>query len=73
MTIDLRYIIPIGIFYLPGFLMLIGAFMLGFNLYQVRGVVAVFGALAGFICALVSAVVLFTECRPMLVKIGGAA
>lgn len=55
MTIDLRYIIPIGAFYAPGLMMLFGGWVLGYSLEEMRNFVAGFGAIVGCGCALVAA------------------
>lgn len=55
MTIDLRYVLPIVAFYVPGVMMLLGGLALGFSLDEMRDGVAIFGSsFGGAICLIVA-------------------
>lgn len=47
MTIDLRYILPIAAFYVPGVMIVLGGFALGYSLAEMRDGVAAFGSSFG--------------------------
>jgi len=61
--IDLRYVIPVVAFYLPGLMMLTGGWVLGFSVEEMRETVALIGALSGG-CAFAGAA-LFTPHEPV--------
>ena len=65
MRIDLRYPIVIGVFYLPGLLMLIGAWLLGYSTEEAREVIAVMGGFLGFVSAFLAAFLLHVGSDPI--------
>jgi hypothetical protein len=71
MTIDLRYIICFASFYAPGFMLLTGAWLLGYSIAEVRETIAVIGLVMGFMLSLVLAVALFLDGKSIPFSIGG--
>lgn len=65
MRIDLRYVIPVVMFYLPGVLVLLGGLALGYSIAEIRLVVAIFGILCGFMLSAISGIVMFTADDPI--------
>jgi len=49
MRVDLRYVVVLLAFYVPGLLMYIGSLMLGFTLEESRYAIAIMGTLFGSI------------------------
>ena len=71
MRIDARYFIPVAFFYVPGILAAGGAFILGYSLAEARSFVAIFGAVAGTILAMVSAAIMVDRDAPIWIKLWG--
>lgn len=61
MWIDLRYVIVLGVFYVPGLLILIGAWLLGYSTAEAREFVAIMGVSAGIVASGVTALGLFVD------------
>lgn len=70
MWIDMRYPLAIGAFYLPGLLMIVGGWLLGFSLDEMRLVVALLGSILGAMVAGVATAALFINCEPIWVRVG---
>ncbi len=47
MMVNLRYLIPIAAFYVPGVMMLIGALVLGYSVSEVRDTISFAGTSVG--------------------------
>jgi len=69
MTIDLRYILPLIAFYVPGLLILIGAWALGYTTEEARDAVAVMGGISGAMALIFCAAFLFSERKPIRVRL----
>lgn len=65
MRIDLRYIITAAVFYAPGLVMLIGAWMLGFDTSEVRHDVLAIGWASGTAASLFVGMMLFLGGKPI--------
>ena len=71
MRIDLRYLIIVAMFYVPGALLLIGAWALGYSTNEAREGVALIGAILGSASAITIGGILFAERGPIWWQIGG--
>ena len=65
MRIDLRYVIVFLAFYAPGVMMLIGGFVLGFSIDEMRTTVALFGFIFGIFPAIFTAAVMYDDFGPI--------
>jgi hypothetical protein len=70
MKIDLRYVICVLAFYVPGLLMGIGVWLLGLSGVEARIAIAIAGGLMGCGTSVVAAVILFEDKEPIWVHIG---
>jgi hypothetical protein len=70
MRIDLRYLIVAALFYVPGTMLLLGAWALGYSTSEAREAVAFAGVFLGFFISFAVGAALFIEGRPIWWHIG---